>query len=94
MGPAGVTNRLLLAFEEQEKSLSAIAPSSLCPHCHSTKLLHPQIDKPEVEETGSSATDSNNGGDVDEYNNDQVSDNDEGLQLAKRCQLSSSHDGP
>ena len=95
-GPAGVTNGLLLAFGEQEKSLPATAPSSLCPHCHSTKPLHPQLDK--SEETGkkgnsSSATDSNNEDDDDDYNNDQVGDTDEGLQLAKRHQLSP-HDGP
>jgi hypothetical protein len=95
-GPAGVTNRLLPAFEEQEKSFSATAPSSLCPHCHSTKPLHPQIDKSEAEEKGnsSSAIDSNNKNDDDDYNNNQVGDSDGGLQLAKRRQLSSPNDGP
>jgi hypothetical protein len=36
---------MLLAFEEQEKSLSATAPSSPRPHHHSTELPHPQIDQ-------------------------------------------------
>jgi len=36
---------MLLAFEEQEKSSSATAPSSPRPHRHSTGPLHPQIDQ-------------------------------------------------
>lgn len=49
----------------------------------------------EAEEKGSSsgAVDGGDEDDNDGYNNDQVSDNDEG-RLAKRRQLSSPHDGP
>jgi hypothetical protein len=36
---------MLLAFEEQEKSSSSTAPSSPCPHRHSTEPSHPQIDQ-------------------------------------------------
>jgi hypothetical protein len=36
---------MLLAFEEQEKSSSATAPSSPRPHRHSTEQSHPRIDR-------------------------------------------------
>ena len=36
---------MLLAFKEQEKSSSVTAPSSACPHCHSTEQSHPWIDQ-------------------------------------------------
>jgi hypothetical protein len=42
----------------------------------------------------SCAADGNNEDNDNNYNNDQVSDNDEGLQLAKRRYLSSPYNGP
>jgi hypothetical protein len=149
---------MLLAFEEQEKSSSATAPSSPQPPRRYTEQSHPRIDQEheqggtsyssleglrhdsplpvcpqepslyrfseqlqdqicyddddgdgdgdhiscdkleaeEAEEKGNSsgAADGDNEDDDDDYNNDQVGDNNEGLQLAKRRQLSSPHDGP
>jgi hypothetical protein len=88
---------MLLAFEEQEKSSLAPTPSSPQPPCRYTEHSHPRIDQ-EHEQGGISysngATDSDNKDNNDKYNNGQVGDNDEGLRLAKRCQLSSPHDGP
>ena len=144
---------MLLAFEEQEKSSSATAPSSPQPPRRYTEQSHPRIDEQggtsyssleglrhgsplpvcprepspyrfseqlqdqicqddddgdgdhisrdqseveKAEEKGNSsgAADGDNEDDDDDYNNDQVGDNDEGLRLAKRRQLSSPHDGP
>jgi hypothetical protein len=144
---------MLLAFEEQEKSSSATAPSSPQPPHRYTEQSHPRIDEQsgtsyssleglrhgsplpvcprepsayrfseqlqdqiyqddddgdgdhisrdqseaeKAEEKGNSsgAADGDNEDDDDDYNNDQVGDNDEGLRLAKRRQLSSPHDGP
>jgi hypothetical protein len=143
---------MLLAFEEQEKSSSATAPSSPQPPRRYTEQSYPRIDeqggtsyssleglrhvsplpvcprepslyrfseqlqdqicqddddgdgdhiicdKSEVEEAeekgNSSGAAGDNKDDDDDYNNDQVGDNDKGLRLAKRRQLSSPHDGP
>jgi hypothetical protein len=53
------------------------------------------LEAEEVEEKGnsSSAANSDNEDDDNNYNNDQVGDNNKGLQLAKRRQLSSPYNG-
>jgi hypothetical protein len=50
-----------------------------------------EIEEAEEKGNSSGAADGDNDND---YNNDQVGDNDGGLRLAKRHQLSSPHDGP
>jgi hypothetical protein len=80
-----LTSDNVLTSDNNEKLYSALVDlHSAIPVCPQEPSLY----------RSSSAADGDNEDDDNDHNNDQISDNDEGLRLAKRRQLSSPHDGP